>query len=214
MTDPTTDLTPDPTAEPGADPAVDPADGMATEPVGPPRPGAATALAPPTAGRQGHYAGGVTRLVAFAADVGASWGIFTVTVAALTFAIQLVTSATVNLAKGSIGAVIIIVSFIVWEFVYFAYQWALSGKTIGMALLGIRVVATDGAPATGRQAVIRTLTLPLSFLFFGLGFLGILLNKDRHAWHDRMAKTVVVYSWDARAARLRWLAKQEPTVTA
>ena len=99
-----------------------------------------------------------------------------------------------------------------WEFIYFAYQWSLSGKTIGMALLGIRVVATDGEPVTGRQAVIRTVTLPLSFLFFGLGFLGILLNKDRHAWHDRMAKTVVVYSWDARAARLRWLAKQESTL--
>jgi hypothetical protein len=26
-----------------------------------------------------------------------------------------------------------------------------------------------------------------------------------------VAKTVVVYSWDARAARLRWLAKQKPT---
>ena len=26
----------------------------------------------------------------------------------------------------------------------------------------------------------------------------------------RAAHTVVVYSWDARAARLRWLAKQEP----
>ena len=83
-----------------------------------------------------------------------------------------------------------------------------------MALLGIRVVATDGDPITARQAVVRTLTLPLSFLLFGLGFIGILLNKDRHALHDRLAKTVVVYSWDARAARLRWLAKQEPTTPA
>jgi uncharacterized RDD family membrane protein YckC len=168
------------------------------------------AAAPPTAGRQGHYAGGVTRLVAFAADVGASWGIFTVSVAAITFAIQLVTSQTVDLGKSTIGAAIVVLSFLVWEFVYFTYQWSLSGKTIGMAVLGIRVVATDGTPASARQAAIRAITLPLSFLFFGLGFLGILLNKDRHAWHDRMAKTVVVYSWDARAARLRWLAKQDP----
>ena len=70
-------------------------------------------------------------------------------------------------------------------------------------------ISKDGDAITPRQAVIRTVTLPLSFLFFGLGFLGILLNKDRHAWHDRLARTVVVYSWDARAARLRWLAKQE-----
>ena len=30
-----------------------------------------------TVGRQGHYAGAVSRLVAFAADVGASWGVYT-----------------------------------------------------------------------------------------------------------------------------------------
>jgi uncharacterized RDD family membrane protein YckC len=167
--------------------------------------------APPVAGRQGNYAGGVTRLVAFAADVGASWGIFTLGVAGITFAIGLVTGTKVDLNSRTGFAVLTLGVFIVWEFIYFAYQWSLAGKTIGMALLGIRVVATEGDPITPRQAVIRTLTLPLSFLLFGLGFIGILLNKDRHALHDRLAKTVVVYSWDARAARLRWLAKQEPT---
>jgi uncharacterized RDD family membrane protein YckC len=171
-----------------------------------------TTSAPPIAGRQGHYAGGVTRLVAFAADVGASWGAFTVALAGITFAIHLVTGTTINPGKGTISGIIVVVSFIVWEFIYFAYQWSLSGKTVGMALLGIRVVGTDGGPITGRQAVIRTLTLPLSFLLLGLGFIGILLNKDRHALHDRFARTVVVYSWDARAARLRWLAKQESAV--
>jgi hypothetical protein len=30
-----------------------------------------------TVGRQGHYAGAVSRLAAFAADVGASWGLYT-----------------------------------------------------------------------------------------------------------------------------------------
>jgi uncharacterized RDD family membrane protein YckC len=167
-----------------------------------------TTVTPPVAGRQGNYAGGVTRLVAFAADVGASWGIFTVGVAGLGFAIDLVTGKQVNLASRQILALIAI---IIWQFVYFAYQWSLGGKTIGMALLGIRVVATDGDPITPRQAVIRTVALPLSFLVLGFGFIGILLNKDRHALHDRLAKTAVVYSWDARAARLRWLAKQEPT---
>jgi uncharacterized RDD family membrane protein YckC len=171
----------------------------------------AVSAAPPVAGRQGNYAGAVTRLVAFAADVGASWGIFTVALAGIGFAIDLVTGSQVNLGSRQILA---LVGLIIWEFIYFAYQWSLGGKTIGMAVLGIRVVGKDGDAITPKQAVIRTITLPLSFLFFGLGFLGILLNKDRHAWHDRLAKTVVVYSWDARAARLRWLAKQEPTTPA
>jgi len=166
------------------------------------------ATAPLVVGRQGNYAGAVTRLVAFAADVGASWGLFTLGLAGISFAINLVTGNQVNLGSRQILA---LVGLIIWEFIYFAYQWSLGGKTIGMALLGIRVVGKGGDAITPKQAVIRTITLPLSFLFFGLGFLGILLNKDRHAWHDRLARTVVVYSWDARAARLRWLAKQEPT---
>jgi len=160
----------------------------------------------PVQGRQGHYAGAVTRLVAFGADVGASWGLFTVGAAALTFSIELVTGAKFSLTDHQLAS---LVALAMWEFLYFAYQWSLGGKTIGMAVLGIRVVRTDGMPIGPRQAVVRTLTLPLSFLLFGLGFIGILLNRDRHALHDRLAGTVVVYSWDARAARLRWLARQD-----
>jgi uncharacterized RDD family membrane protein YckC len=160
---------------------------------------------PPDEGRQGNYAGGVTRLVAFAVDVGASWAIFTLGAAVVTFSVELVTGRHFAISDFQIGS---IVAFLGWEFIYFSYQWTLNGRTIGMALVGIKVVKTDGSPVGARQAVIRTLTLPLSFLFFGLGFLGILTNRNRHAWHDHFAGTGVVYSWDARAAHLRWLAKQ------
>jgi uncharacterized RDD family membrane protein YckC len=172
---------------------------------------APTTSAEPIEGRQGHYAGAVTRLVAFACDAGASWGLFTVGAAALAFSIQLVTGRKFSLTDYQIVSIIAVV---IWEFIYFAYQWSLAGKTIGMALLGIQVVKTDGSSIGPRQAVIRTMTLPLSFLVFGLGFVGILVNRDRHALHDRLAGTVVVYSWDARAARLRWLAKQDGKATA
>lgn len=162
----------------------------------------------PVEGRQGHYAGAVTRLVAFAADVGASWGLFTVGAAALTFSIQLVTGGNFTLSHHQLVS---LVALVIWEFIYFAYQWSLGGKTIGMAILGIQVVRTDGTPIGVRQAVLRTLALPLSFLLLGLGFVGILVGRDRHALHDRLAGTAVVYSWDARAARLRWLARQDTT---
>jgi uncharacterized RDD family membrane protein YckC len=158
----------------------------------------------PVEGRQGHFAGAVTRLVAFAADVGASWGLFTLGAAAVTFSLQLVTGHHFAISDYQLAS---LVALVVWEFVYFSYQWGLNGRTLGMALLGIKVVKTDGSPIGAREAVLRTLTLPLSFLVFGLGFLGILTQRERHAWHDRLAGTSVVYSWDARAARLRWLAK-------
>ena len=113
----------------------------------------AAAPRPRPQGGRATTPGGVTRLVAFAADAGASWGIFTLSLAAITFAIHLVTGANVNLTKGTVTAVLVLFAFVVWEFIYFAYQWTLSGKTIGMALLGIRVVTTDGDPIAGRQAV-------------------------------------------------------------
>ena len=159
----------------------------------------------PAEGRQGHYAGAVTRLVAFAADVGASWGLFSLGTAALGLFLQLVTGHGVQISRHQVPWA---VALVVWEFLYFAYQWSLSGRTIGMAILGIKVVRSDGTPIGVRQAAVRALVLPLSFVCFGLGLVGIVLTRDRHAWHDRIAGTAVVYSWDARAARLRWLARQ------
>lgn len=157
-------------------------------------------------GRQGHYAGVVSRLAAFGLDILALWGIYTLGVAGLSFAVQLLTDRTLHVDDHQLVA---LTALVVWSFVYFAYQWTLGGRTIGMALLGIQVRSADGTPVGVRSAVIRTLTLPLSLVFFFIGCLGILIGRERRGWHDHFARTCVVYSWDARAARLRWLAKQD-----
>jgi uncharacterized RDD family membrane protein YckC len=75
-----------------------------------------------------------------------------------------------------------------------------------MVLFGAQVVRDDSTGANARRAVVRTLA-PLSFLFLGLGFAGILLGDRRRALHDVVAGTAVIYSWDARAARLRFLSR-------
>ena len=49
------------------------------------------------------------------------------------------------------------------------------------------------------------------FLTLGIGFLGIVYQRDRRALNDFIAGTAVVYDWDARAARLRWIARKEGT---
>ncbi len=155
-------------------------------------------------GRQGHYAGAASRLVAFALDLAAIWGLAIAFAALVAFTTNLVSGQKVEVSD---IPVVTGVLFVAWAFVYFAYQWALSGRTIGMALLGLQVRRRNGTPAGARNAVVRTLALPLSFLCFGLGFLGILVHRERLALHDVLARTCVVYSWDARAARLRWLAR-------
>jgi len=156
--------------------------------------------------RQGQYAGAVSRLVAFALDVGAGWGLFVVGFAILSYTVQVLTGH--NLSKDH--PLVATVLYVIWTFVYFAYQWSLNGKTIGMAILGLQVVQADGRGITPRDAVIRTLSFPLGVLTLGIGFLGILTDRQRRAIYDRLAGTVVVYAWDARAARLRWLARQRP----
>jgi hypothetical protein len=63
-------------------------------------------------------------------------------------------------------------------------------------------------PPTHGGGVVRALVFPLSFLLLGLGFLGILVQREHRALHDLIAGSAVIYAWDARAARLRFLARE------
>ena len=153
---------------------------------------------------QGKYAGFASRFTAFAVDVGVSLGVFLLALAAISFAALVLTGKDITWNKGDIW---VITAYALWAFGYFAHSWAASGRTAGMALVGVRVVRDDGTDVSGRRAVVRTLALPLSFLFLGLGFAGILLGDRRRALHDVIAGTAVIYSWDARAARLRFLSR-------
>ena len=159
-----------------------------------------------TVGRQGHYAGAVSRLGAFAADVGAAWGVYTLSTVLLSYAAKLVTGHPFTLTNHQGAAAI---ALALWEFFYFTYQWAVSGKTLGMAILGLQVVTRQGGPIRTGQAAKRTLGLALCLLLLGIPFLGIIFQRERRALDDFIAGTAVVYSWDARAARLRWMARTD-----
>jgi uncharacterized RDD family membrane protein YckC len=154
---------------------------------------------------QGHYAGSVSRFTAYVIDLAVSTGVFALALAAISFGVRVVTGHDVKWNRSSI---VVAVIFVLWQFFYFGYSWAVSGRTAGMAVLGIRVVAADGSVLEPRRGVIRALVFPLSFLLFGLGFLGILVQREHRALHDLIAGSAVIYAWDARAARLRFLARQ------
>ena len=154
---------------------------------------------------QGHYAGAVSRFVAYAIDLAISTAVFTLALAGVSYVVKIVSGEQVSWNRQNI---LVVVLYVAWEFFYFGYSWAVSGRTLGMAVLGERVVRADGATAEPRRGVVRALVFPLSFLLFGLGFLGILVQRERRALHDLIAGTAVVYSWDARGARLRVLARE------
>ena len=74
---------------------------------------------------------------------------------------------------------------------FFCAFWR-RGETLGMRAWRLRVVGPDGhAPGWGR-AFGRFAAALLSWAAFGLGFLWVLVDRDRRAWHDRLSGTRLV----------------------
>jgi uncharacterized RDD family membrane protein YckC len=155
-------------------------------------------------GLEGHYAGIVTRFIAFVVDLVTIVILFAIGGRVVEFVFTLLLRQKVELSDAPTAST---VAFVGWAFLYCAYPLATSGRTFGMAALGLRAVRVDGQDLGRGNAVVRVLVFPLSFLLLGLGFVLILLRRDRRALHDLIARSAVVYAWDARAARVRFLAK-------
>ncbi len=67
------------------------------------------------------------------------------------------------------------------------------GKTIGKRLMKLKVVSSSYGPVTLGSALIReSIGKFLSGLVLSLGYLTVLLDPQRRAWHDKWAKTYVV----------------------
>ena len=147
--------------------------------------------------RTGYYAGPVTRAAAFALDIVIIFAAVTLmgTGAAFisrVFGIDINTDGSGNI----VGAIFLVLA----AFSYFAFSLAIAARTIGQGIVGLRVVARDGSPMHGRQALVRTAVEPFSFLFFGLGCLVMLVSPERRTLHDAAARTAVVYDWGDRPA--------------
>jgi uncharacterized RDD family membrane protein YckC len=154
---------------------------------------------------RGQHAGFASRFTAFIVDCAVSIAVFMLVLGAASFAASVLTGSSIHWSRENTW---VVVAFFAWEFFYYAYYWSGTGSTPGMLLLGVQVVGQDGSNVGTKRGLLRTLAFPLSFLLLGLGFLGILLGRDRRALHDVIADTAVVYCWDAREARLRSLARE------
>jgi uncharacterized RDD family membrane protein YckC len=159
----------------------------------------------PDPGEVGHYAGPFSRLVAYVIDAVLVGALYSVITAGVVWIVQLVVAEDVDPSEfGSLASSLLLTG---WSFLYFAVPWAVSGRTPGMLLLGLRVVRRDGSRLGAGHAFLRALALPLSFLPLGLGLIGIVVGREHRALHDVIAGTTVVYAWDAQKLRLRRLAR-------
>jgi uncharacterized RDD family membrane protein YckC len=110
-----------------------------------------------------------------------------------------------RLAAFSLDAILIIIAVQVLDFdrefarvgfllalAYHVSFWTLKGTTLGGIICQLRLVRTDGAAVGFPEALVRGLTGIFSLAVLGIGFLWILKDPDRQAWHDRVAGTYVV----------------------
>ena len=170
-------------------------------PTGPPNLEAATGVDEEGHGQMtGHYAGPISRLAAYVIDAVILWASYLLTLMGFTFVVDFVLSIEMNTGweTGTIGVLL----GALWGFTYYFVSWALAGRTIGMGIIGITVFKGDGTAVSSRSAFIRPLVFPISFIIFGLGFLGIFISPTRRALHDAAAGTVVVYDWGSRPAEM------------
>jgi uncharacterized RDD family membrane protein YckC len=151
----------------------------------------------------GRYAGFVTRLVAFVVDRTLISLVLVLTVQAIQFVLdafrinQLLGFGDISwqLATGvGVGA------YLVVTVIYDLSFWMLAGQTPGRGLMGVRIVRADGQRLRLGNAIRRELAYVLSAVLF-LGYLWILLDNRRQGWHDKLAGTIVVYSWPEQELR-------------
>jgi uncharacterized RDD family membrane protein YckC len=136
-------------------------------------------------------AGFVTRVLGLAIDAAIINGAFFAITAGFTFIVSAIfedfeTSSAPAIALGSLAFITILTA-------YLLFFWTLAGQTLGMRLLGIRVIDSHGDPHLDmRTAVRRLLGAVLSVLTLGVGFLMILFSDRRQGLMDRMANTEVI----------------------
>ncbi|MER6970754.1 RDD family protein [Nocardioides sp. NPDC000445] len=147
----------------------------------------------------GHYAGAISRAAAALIDGLLIAGLYTLGVAGFSFLLGMFTSRSLT-DDGS--TLLGIAAFAIWAFSYVFISLAITGRTIGKGLAGLRVVRADGTAPGVRTMFVRTLVFPLSVVFFGIGLLLIVVQREHRSFHDLIAKTCVVYDWGDRSAEM------------
>ncbi|MBE2223433.1 MAG: RDD family protein, partial [Anaerolineae bacterium] len=179
---------------------------------------------PPTF--KGHYAGFVTRLVAFVIDI----LIVSISIGVMLGTINLILNF-FNIDLSSVGygtdslsefanAVIIFLTSFTFTFLvsmtYTMFFWMVAGKTIGKAVMGVRVIGPKGARMTLGRSFKRYIGYWISAIPLFMGYFWVLVNDQRHGWHDVLAGTSVIYDYEAQytEAGLGRLAQYAPKLEA
>lgn len=146
----------------------------------------------------GRIAGGASRMAAYLVDtavVSVSFGLLS---ALAVFLVELFSGRSY---QPSGHGWIWMASYGTFFFLYWWIGLSVTGRSIGKALFGLRVVSMDGTPISPGRSALRVIVYPFSFIL-GLGLIPIVTGRRRRALHDHAGGDKVVYDWGDRPAEL------------
>ncbi len=139
------------------------------------------------------YAGLQLRIVAFILDVLVLISFGMLFVAAI-LALLVIDSDSGNPSDRAFLISAGILGFYLVAFVplYHVLLWSWRGQTVGMMAVRIKVQSRNGGPVSLGQSALRLLGYAVSVLPIFLGLVITLFDRERRAFHDILAGTVVV----------------------
>ena len=82
-------------------------------------------------------------------------------------------------------------------FLYLTVAWAVSGRTYGNLLMGLRVVGVFG----GDVGWVRAAARAAFYVVLPIGLLWVAVDRRQRSIQDRVLATAVVYDWKPRRTR-------------
>ena len=79
---------------------------------------------------------------------------------------------------------------------YFVWQWTRSGQTLAMKTWRLKLVTQQGGLLTPARAIVRYVLALAGTLFFGIGFLWALVDRQNLFLHDRLGGTLIATAPD------------------
>ena len=157
----------------------------------------------------GHYAGFVSRLIAFVIDIlivsfaiGIMLGGGRLILNFFNFDPLAFLSSDAAVSHMTLRNILLFMTSFTFTFfvnmVYSTFFWMAAGKTIGKAIMGLQVIGPKGARITFWRAMKRYIGYWISALPLFLGYFWVLVNDNRLSWHDKIAGTSVIYDHEAK----------------
>jgi len=75
---------------------------------------------------------------------------------------------------------------------YELYFAGISGQTLGMRAMGIRLISQRGTPPGAGRGMVRLIALAPSVIPAGLGWIWALFDREHRALHDHIAGTYLI----------------------